>query len=487
MLQPPDKTEMKTPSYQNQPTVKELLKIIEQKDEQIAQLQARVSELESQVKSLLEELQKERRQGKRSATPFSKKKRKRKPRKPGRKPGEGNFQSKAAPEPTEPPVTVSVESVYCACGGKLAHPSTELVTVTELPAMPQPQVTPYHVQVCVCRACGKRVRGEHPDLAPEQSGASAHRYGPRARAAAHVLHYDLGVTVRKVPQVLKVLTGLKMTQSAITQDALKQMKGPVGNVYQNLRQLVRCSDYVYTDDTGWSIQGKPAYLMVFETTSKEPLTVFQIRSQHRNEEVRELIPSDYQGVMTTDRGKSYDAEAFRVVRQNKCVFHIQRNLQSALAFQPPSARAFGKALLKLLEQALELWKAYQANQISLAEYGATATSLKGRLSYQLRERPMRDPDNVRLLYGLGVLDDQGHLLRFLDDPQVEPTNNRSERALRPAVIARKVSQCSKNDAGAEAHAGFMSILQTLKRRGVDAIEGLTAIMQGQPLLSLAPP
>lgn len=295
------------------------------------------------------------------------------------------------------------------------------------------------------------------------------------------------MTVRKVPDVLKALTGLEITQSAITQDALRQMQGPVGQSYQHLRQRVRCSDYAYTDDTGWSIQGNPAFLMVFETTGPEPVTVFQIRRQHRNEEVRELIPSDYQGVMTTDRGKSYDAEALGTVRQNKCVFHIRRNLQSTLATQPPAAHAFGKSLLKIIQQALALWKAYQADQVSLAEFGATAASLKARLTYQLRERPMRDRDNQRLLYGLGVLDDQGHLLRFLDDPRIEPTNNRSERALRPAVIARKVSQCSKNEAGAETHAGFMSVLQTLKRRGMDVIEGLTGIMQGQLLLCHAPP
>jgi transposase len=44
---------------------------------------------------------------------------------------------------------------------------------------------------------------------------------------------------------------------------------------------------------------------------------------------------------------------------------------------------------------------------------------------------------------------------------VEPTNNRVERALRPAVIARKVSECSKNEAGAYAFSAFKSVVQTL--------------------------
>jgi transposase len=49
----------------------------------------------------------------------------------------------------------------------------------------------------------------------------------------------------------------------------------------------------------------------------------------------------------------------------------------------------------------------------------------------------------------------------LADPRIEPTNHRAERALRPAVIARKVSQCSKNDRGARAFAAFTSVIRTL--------------------------
>ena len=49
---------------------------------------------------------------------------------------------------------------------------------------------------------------------------------------------------------------------------------------------------VHTDDTGWRIGGVPAFLMTFET---DTATVYQIRSRHRNEEVREVIPTDYPG------------------------------------------------------------------------------------------------------------------------------------------------------------------------------------------------
>jgi hypothetical protein len=104
----------------------------------------------------------------------------------------------------------------------------------------------------------------------------------------------MGVPVRKAPAIIRELTGIRITQSALTQDALKKAEGVVGNAYRELRAGVATAPVVYTDDTGWRMHGEGAQLMAFDT---DGATVFQIRSQHRNEEVRELIPADYAGVM----------------------------------------------------------------------------------------------------------------------------------------------------------------------------------------------
>jgi transposase len=457
-------------------SVSDLLLVIKEKNRRIAELEAR-------VEMLLKELEGERRKKKRQAGPFSKNKRKKNPKKPGRKKGEGKFNSRKEPEATETPVNVRVDESFCTCGGELLFDRTETVTNSELPEIPKPKVTPFIIEVCVCDICGKTVRGKHPDVAPDQHGASAHRFGPRAKAAAHVLHYGLGVTVRKTPEVLRVLTGLNITQGAITQDALRQMRGPVGQEYQKLRDRVQCSDYVHTDDTGWKVGGKSAQLMVFETTGEDPVTVFQIRPRHRNDEVRELVPSDYAGTMTTDRGKSYDAKALLGVRQNKCVAHLLRNLSEAKKTQDPGAISFGNRLKEVIDEALQLWHEYHDDEISLQEYLDEAVPLKEELSHLLRDRELKDPANKRLLKELGKHNARGNLLRFLEDPEIEPTNNRAERSLRPAVIARKVSQCSKTDQGAEAHAGFMSVLRTFASRGFELLDGLTRVMIGNPALA----
>ena len=109
--------------------------------------------------------------------------------------------------------------------------------------------------------------------------------------------------------------------------------------------------------------------------------------------------------------------------------------------------------------------------------------LKREVSHHLRDRRMPDPDNQRLLNELGRHNDRGNLLRFLDDPRVEPTNNRAERALRGAVIARKVSQCSKTYEGAEAYSAFTSVIRTLARKvdGDTLLDALCDVFGGAPL------
>ena len=47
-------------------------------------------------------------------------------------------------------------------------------------------------------------------------------------AAAHMLHYGVGIPVRRVPTVLRALTGVELSQSAITQDALRRVAGRCG-------------------------------------------------------------------------------------------------------------------------------------------------------------------------------------------------------------------------------------------------------------------
>ena len=431
----------------------------------IAAQQRMIEDQQRQIAELREEIEQLRRGGKRQAAPFSKGKRVENPKPPGRKPGQGPFSRRAAPleEATE---TISVPAPECCphCGGDLEREREEVATTTDLPIHPRPVITAYRVSVCRCRQCGKTVRGAAPGLAPDQTGATAHRVGPGVMAAAHTLHYAVGIPVRRVPAVLGELTGVSLTQSAITQDAMRRAAGPVGAAYQDLREQVQEAPVVHTDDTGWRIGGLPAFLMGFDTDQS---TVYQIRDRHRNEEVREIVPAGYKGVLVTDRGKSYDAAELSGVGQQKCLAHLLRNTSEVVDRKRGPARQFGVKLKTLLREGLTLWHA--RGFLGGDEFRERSCQLDRQLTHHLRNRILRDDDNQRLLDGIGLQHDRGHVLRFLKVEGVEPTNNRAERILRPAVIARKVSHCSKNQRGADAFVAFVSIAQTVHKKAQQTI------------------
>lgn len=403
------------------------------------ELLALVAELQRQIAALQAEIDELKRGGKRQAAPLAKGARVTEPKRPGRKPGSGSFRDREAPRPdaiTDQPVDVQVSLDACpACEGPLAEERVDFAYRTELPARPRPQVTRYCVWVCRCTVCGPQV-----------------------------LHDGVGIPVRNVPKVLAALTGVQLTQGALTQDALRRALGARGTAYEQLRGAVPTAPVVHTDDTGWRVGGEPSYLMAFET---DAATVYQIRSRHRHEEVQEVLPTDDAGVMVTDRGRSDDARAFEGVAQHKCLAHILRSIDDGLATKKGRTRDFGEQLKALLQEALALWHEHRDGRVP--DVKAEAEALQAEVTYQLRDRCLKDADHQRLLNELGWHHDGGSLLRFLADPRVEPTNNRAERALRPAVIARKVSQCSKNTRGADAFAAFTSVIRTLMKTGVGSL------------------
>jgi transposase len=200
----------------------------------VVEQQRQITELTAVIETLRAELAQLRRDAKRQAAPFSKGTRAAAPKRPGRQPGSGRCCSREAPRPdqiTGPPVEVPVTLTACPdCGGTLVTERLDVVSTTDRPPLPRPQVTQYHVAVRRCLLCGQQVRGQHPDVASDHYGATAHRVGARVMAAAHGRHSGIGIPVRNVPRVLEALTGVTLTQGALTQDALRRAAHGVGEV-----------------------------------------------------------------------------------------------------------------------------------------------------------------------------------------------------------------------------------------------------------------
>ena len=121
------------------------------------------------------------------------------------------------------------------------------------------------------------------------------------------------------------------------------------------------------------------------------MTSLGIFENHRNQEVREIIPANFAGVLVTDRGVSYDAKAFDGMRQQKCLAHILKNISTVLETKTGSSRRFGLELKALFQEGMKI-----AESPPSEKRMEQIEDLELRLTWHLRNRILKDDDNQRL-------------------------------------------------------------------------------------------
>ena len=461
---------------QNREQAAQIALLITQNSEQVAQNKLLIEE-NARQKKRIEKLE---RQVKRYVAPHSRETPKADPKPPGGKAGQGTFRFKHAPAPDTVTRIIEVEPAnicpFCQTPLDLAAFKTDLAWITELPRV-KPEITQYNIPVTLCKACGKEARGDHPDLCPTQRGATAHRLGKRLIAAAQYLHHGLGLPERKVPEVLRSLCGVEVTQSALSQATSRTTTAgtPMAREYQQIKASIQSAAIVHQDDTGWRIHGVNAWLQVACTPQH---VLFQIRTRHTHEQLKELLGEAFRGTLVADRYKVYDHAAFKGFKHQKCIHHVIGNAREAVVLQEGRRGrgiVYATRVLQGFLDAPALHRQLSRGEITLEQYRVRGYVFKRRVTRLLDRAPLQSKVNERLRKGLLKHHQRGNLLRFLEDPSIPPTNNAAERALRSGVIARKVSQCSKTQKGADGYAMIKSVLETAKRQGQPPLEVLTCL------------
>jgi transposase len=75
-----------------------------------------------------------------------------------------------------------------------------------------------------------------------------------------------------------------------------------------------------------------------------------------------------------------------------------------------------------------------------------------------------------------------HLFTFLENPEVAPDNNGSERELRPTATYRKVTGGFRSDWGADLFAAIKSVIGTAARNGINAYAAILTTLRGASVL-----
>jgi len=441
----------------------------------IAELEARIEELERQVKGKTPQ---------NSSLPPSTQHPHAKPapRKPKSKKKRGGQPGHAKHErpliPTDQCDKVhSLKPTECRrCGEKLSGSDPEPLRhqVWELPEI-KPQVTEYQRHRLECQKCGETTCAELPAGVPQ--GQS----GPRLMAFTALLMAYYRQSKRRTAEFLSTLLG-QPCSAALTVKMQTQVTAAARPAYEELAAKLPTEEHINADETATKEQNGKAWLWTFVA---QLFTVFAVRATRAATAVDQLLTDAFDGVVTCDRAKMY----WRVGRIQWCWAHLRRDFQALIDRGDNQARRLGYDLRRMTCELFEHWGNYRDGTISHAALVRRMAPVRREVE-RLLLRGMASGNKSLVGMCQELYEHRDWLWTFVRCEGVEPTNNAGERALRHAVIWRKLSFGTQSAAGSRFVETMLTVIETCRQQHRNAFEYLTAAVQahlaGEPAPSLLP-
>jgi len=436
--------------------------------EENRQLHLRVNTLETQVRKLTALLEQAQRTGKRQAAPFSKGTPKPDPKPPGRKPGEPYGPKAHRPLPEQKPdeiIDVPLPEKCPDCGGLTEEDHIEQQFQVEIPR--QPLVRRFDLHVGRCRRCGRRLQPRHPLQTSDARGAAASQLGPDLQALITLMKDKYGLSYGDIQGLLDEAFGISVSRGGAAQVVLR-VAARHEPVYEAIRQIVRRSDIVYPDETGWKIAGWLQWLWVFVTPTA---TLCVIRPSRGHDVPEAILGADYDGRMIHDGWSPYDF--FKKATHQQCLEHLLRRAEGLLERATRGAVRFPRKVKEFLSDALTLRD--RRDDGAIGPHGLAVT--RGRLEKQLDRLlgwKLSHPGNHT--FQKHMAGHRNEILTFLYDPDIEATNWPAEQAVRPLVVNRKVFGGNRTPAGGHAQEVLGSVFATLAKRALDTLSFVSKVI-----------
>ena len=349
----------------------------------------------------------------------------------------------------DPNTVVEHRPDRCACCGGTLHGDlpAELVSLSEQIDVPEvaPVVTQHRRLAVHCPSCGTRV------VAPVPEAARGTPFGPRLHAVATYLKTFQALSYERLQAALSDLFGLTLSQGGLM-NLLRRAQARFRPGREEAVSTLRCATIVASDETGVRIEGSNAYHWVFHSADAVVHTASPTRGAVV---VREMMDGHRPAVWISDR---YTAQQGHAAAHQTCLAHLARDVAYAVETSDDP-----------VPWRLQLWlRSVFALAEHVTDFATSTLAAKRRsLNRQLRAI-LATPSGCDLTCDLqakiGRARDQ--LLVFLAHPgHVEPTNNGSERLLRPSVVQRKMTNGYRAMWAAAGEADIRTVVDTARLTG----------------------
>jgi transposase len=356
---------------------------------------------------------------------------------PGAKPGHpGHRQALLAP--TE---IIEVTPTVCVCGQQ-EFPATMPYYTHQVIELPEIQMAVTHVVLheTRCFRCGRLLKAELP-------AAYRYGYGPRLTALIGELSGGQRDSRTAVQEFCASVLGMPISRGAI-QRMVDRVSEAIAPLYAAIAEQARSTKVNYIDETAWYQHGVLAWLWGMVNTS---VALFKVQAS-RSKAAFEVLIKRWAGILVSDR---YGVYRHWMQQRQTCLAHLIRRARGLAERQEPELAWFGGRVLAELQRLVH-WatapptagevQTWYARMVHLLNQHGTRQDEAGTFARTLRRE-------LRALW------------TFMVERGVEPTNNRAERALRFAVLWRKISQGSYNAKGDRWVERILSLRETCRLRG----------------------
>jgi transposase len=301
-------------------------------------------------------------------------------------------------------------------------------------------------------------------------------FGDTVLAMLAYLHHHHAVAYRRLARLMGELFGLAISEGAIAA-SLKRLGGRLGPAADAIRDSLRSAEVVGCDETGARMTTAEAGTrMAWEWVAVTQSAVYHHIAPSRGADVVRDIMGDHRPrCWVSDRwsGQGGHAETRQI-----CLAHVLRDVQYAIDAGDP---AFAPALRRLLLWAIAIGRRRDGlKDTTLRAYQAKAD----RRLDQVLAIPVASEAGERLRDQVRRW--RAHFFTFLGHRDVPATNNAAERALRPSVIFRKVTNGFRSDWGAITHTRTRSVIGTGRLHGIAAHQAISRALEGRTLFAPQP-
>jgi transposase len=369
---------------------------------------------------------------------------------------------------TKPDHVVEVKPQVCAnCRTDLIAASSQLVDVNQITELPQAKAEVIEVRqyATECPCCGQEQIGQPP------AGLEMERtFGARLEGTVVYYRQEQHMSYVRTQLALRDLHGVEISQGGIDQIMQRGGKKALEQAAP-IQAEVQHSAVVHCDETSSRVNGDNWWQWVFCSASA---VLHVIRFNRSVDVIQEVMVGHEAEVWVSD---CYSAQMKSPARQRQlCLAHQLRNLQAVVERYPASF--WPQAMRSVFRWAIHLYN--HRDHLSPPEFQSQVQRVE-HLCTWLLERSPEYPEAKRLLKRYHKHRDC--LFVFLHRTDVGPTNNLSERNLRPSVVHRKVIGCFRSAWGAQAYAALASVIGTAALKGISSFDAIQNLF-GTPSLPL---